>query len=114
MHADKSFLHTKIVVVTAFPAKMQGASADELHVKAAKILPLLDSPNPSKTQSTVGMVLGIHPPPASGEMNTSLLAKPWSNPVVFRISSKSLERTQFKAQKEESQTQIPPREPASP
>ena len=36
--------------------KGQGASADRLQVEAAKMLqrPIMDSPDPSKTQSTVG------------------------------------------------------------
>ena len=37
----------------AFLDKRKGASADKLQVRAAKILPLLDLPDPSKTQSTV-------------------------------------------------------------
>ena len=48
-----------IIVITRFSCQRQGASADKLHVKAAKFLPLLDSPDPSKTQSTVGTVLSI-------------------------------------------------------
>jgi hypothetical protein len=45
--------------------KRQHASADKVQVKAANILPLLDSPDPSKTQSTVGTVLSIYTAPAS-------------------------------------------------
>ncbi len=41
---------------TLFLPRRQGASADKLQVKAT-ILPLALSPNPSKTQSTVGTVL---------------------------------------------------------
>jgi hypothetical protein len=43
-----------LFLLHAFPAQRQGASADELHVKAAKSFPLLDSPDPSKTQPTEG------------------------------------------------------------
>ena len=43
----------------AFPAERQGAAADKLHVQAAKY-PLLDSPDPSKIQLTVGMGLSIN------------------------------------------------------
>ena len=48
-----------LLLLRALPARRQGASADKLHVEAAKLYPLLDSPDPSKTQSTVGTVLSI-------------------------------------------------------
>ena len=48
-------LHIIIIIniITRFYCRRQGASADKLHVKADSY-PLLDSPDPSKTQSTVG------------------------------------------------------------
>ena len=53
-----------IIVITCFSChKRQGASADELQVKAAKILPFVGLARPSKTQSTVGTVLSIHTAP---------------------------------------------------
>ena len=44
--------------------KRQGASADKLQVRLLKSYPLLDSPDPSKAQSSLGTVLVIiYPPP---------------------------------------------------
>ena len=39
------------LLLRTLPARRQCASADKLHVEAAKLYPLLDSPDPSKTQS---------------------------------------------------------------
>ncbi len=44
---------------TLFLPRGKVRPADSLQVKAATILPLLDSSDPSKTQSTVGTVLSI-------------------------------------------------------
>ncbi len=48
-----------IIIITRFSCRRQGAYTDKLHVKAAKLLPLLDSPDRSKTQSIVGTVFSI-------------------------------------------------------
>ena len=46
-----------IIVPCSSYMKRQGASVDKLQVKAAKVLPLVDSPDPSKTQSIMGSFL---------------------------------------------------------
>ncbi len=43
--------------------------ADELQLKAAKTTPLMDSPDPSKIQSTVGTVLSIYTVPRQLGLN---------------------------------------------
>jgi hypothetical protein len=55
-----------IITCVSCPTCRQGASAACLQSKGChKPYPLLDSPNPSKAQSTVGTVLSIVSPPAS-------------------------------------------------
>ena len=49
-----------LLSLPAFPAKKQGPYADEMHVKLTHAYPLLDSPAPSKTQSTRGRVLSFY------------------------------------------------------
>ncbi len=61
------------VSLQAFKCQRQGASADKLQVKAAKILPLVGLPDPSKTQSTMGMVLSIHNAPGSRALTSIVM-----------------------------------------
>ena len=49
-----------LLLTRCFFHKRQGASADKMQLKAAETRPLLDSPDPSKTKSTVGTVLSPH------------------------------------------------------
>ena len=46
-----------------FSFQRRGASADKLRVKAATSYPLVDSPDPSKTQSSMGIVLSVYTHP---------------------------------------------------
>jgi hypothetical protein len=55
-------LNTQLIIkITRFSCQnRQGASTDRLQVKAPSSCRLLDSPDPSKTQSTVGTVLSTY------------------------------------------------------
>jgi hypothetical protein len=60
-HSGRSPLF--IIIITRFSCLEARCVSRQAAVKAAKMLPLLDSPDPSKTQSTVGTVLSIYTAP---------------------------------------------------
>ena len=64
-------------------------SADKLQQRLPKSYPLLDSPDPSKTQRTVGTVLSIDVAPRQPEPNYSgqmqakdTITDPWTSATV--------------------------------
>ena len=60
--------------------------ADKVHLKAAKYYPSMDSPEPSKTQSTVGTVLSIYTAPCQPGPNTPQISLIKQNCMLWRGS----------------------------
>jgi hypothetical protein len=61
LHVSKDYYI--ITIITCFSCHEARCICRQAAVKAARFLPLLDSPDPSKTQSIVGTVLSIYTAP---------------------------------------------------